>query len=68
MSATHVVAAAGGGGAGTAAAAEASVLRDVSADRDAALHFRVVSVLGRGGFGSVFKVRCAVMVCSRVRR
>jgi hypothetical protein len=43
------------------------LLRDIAADRDAAMHFRVVSVLGRGGFGSVFKVRRAAMACSRVR-
>ncbi len=44
-----------------AATAEVSVLRDIAADRDAAMHFRVVSVLGRGGFGSVFKVWRAVI-------
>ncbi len=47
-----------------AATVEASVLRDIAAGRDAAMHFRVVSVLGRGGFGSVFKVWCTATACS----
>ncbi len=62
------VGAAGGGDAADAVTAEVSVLRDIAAGRDAAFHFRVVSVLGRGCFGSVFKVWRAAMTCSRVRR
>jgi hypothetical protein len=46
----------GAGGRDPAASAEASLFRDLSAGRDAAMHFRVISVLGRGGFGIVFKV------------
>jgi hypothetical protein len=39
---------------------EADVLREIASGRDSALHFRVVRMMGRGGFGYVFKVRRAL--------
>jgi hypothetical protein len=39
---------------------EADVLREIASGRDSALHFRVIRMMGRGGFGYVFKVRRAL--------
>jgi hypothetical protein len=50
--------AAGGGDAVDAAAVEAAVLAEIKASRSGAEHFRVLSLLGSGEFGYVFKV-CA---------
>jgi hypothetical protein len=50
--------AAGGGDAVDAAVVESGVLAEIQGSRSGAKHFRVVSVMGNGEFGYVFKVRC----------
>jgi hypothetical protein len=45
--------------------AEADVLRDIVRDRDSAMHFSVVSTMGHGEFGYVFKVRTAGAMVGR---
>ncbi len=52
--------AAGGGDAVDAAVVEAAVLAEIKGSRSGAEHFRVISVMGNGEFGYVFKVRCDV--------
>jgi hypothetical protein len=52
--------AAGGGDAVDAAVVEASVLAEIKDSLSGAEHFRVISVMGNGEFGYVFKVRCGV--------
>ncbi len=41
-----------------AAVVESGVLAEIQGSRSGAKHFRVVSVMGNGEFGYVFKVRC----------
>jgi hypothetical protein len=50
--------AAGGGDAVDAAVVESGVLAEIKGSRSGAEHFRVVSVMGNGEFGYVFKVHC----------
>jgi hypothetical protein len=57
--------AAGGGDAVDAVDVEAAVLAEIVASRSAAEHFRVLSLLGKGAFGYVFKVRSSVGKCAR---
>ncbi len=57
--ATAVVAA-GGGDAVDVAVVESGVLAEIKGSRSGAEHFRIVSVMGNGEFGYVFKVRCDV--------
>jgi hypothetical protein len=49
-----------------AAAVEAAVLAEIKASRSGAEHFRVLSLLGSGEFGYVFKVRASVYKCTCV--
>ncbi len=58
--------AAGRGDAVDVAAVEAAVLAEIKGSRSGAEHFRVVSVLGSGEFGYVFKVRTSVYKCTCV--
>ncbi len=60
-----------------AVAGEQAVLAEIIATRKGAEHFRMVSVMGKGEFGYVFKVNCAAdvdwaavrgVVCSRDER
>ncbi len=51
--------AAGGGDAVDALDVEAAVLAEIKGSRSGAEHFRVISLLGRGEFGYVFKVRAS---------
>ncbi len=51
---------AGGGDAVDAAVVEAAVLAEIKGSLSGAEHFRVISVMGNGEFGYVFKVRCGV--------
>jgi hypothetical protein len=46
-----------------AAAVEAAVLAEIKTSRNGAEHFRVLSLLGSGEFGYVFKVRANVYKC-----
>ncbi len=57
---TTAAVAAGGGDAVDAAVVESGVLAEIKGSRSGAEHFRVVSVMGNGEFGYVFKVRCDV--------
>jgi hypothetical protein len=60
FAATAAAVAAGGGDAVDAAVVESGVLAEIKGSRSGAEHFRVVSVMGNGEFGYVFKVRCDV--------
>jgi hypothetical protein len=51
---------AAGGDAVDAAVVEAAVLAEIKGSLSGAEHFRVISVMGNGEFGYVFKVRCGV--------
>jgi hypothetical protein len=55
---------AGGGDAVDVAAVEAAVLAEIKGSRSGAEHFRVLSLLGNGAYGYVFKVRASVDKCT----
>jgi hypothetical protein len=49
------------------AAVEAAVLAEIKASGSGARHFRVLSLLGSGAYGYVFKVRASVDKCTVTR-
>jgi hypothetical protein len=54
------------GGGDAVDAVEAAVLAEIKGSRSGAEHFRVLSLLGSGEFGYVFKVRSSVYKCTCV--